>query len=251
MGEIEDKYNICYIDRRRYYIEDLSKRNFNVECATPYYFNYKDIRIYESSWKNMVYKIALQMNLQFPKSDMEYLELKNDWGKQKVFSEEKLKNYERFNNLYINLNHTAVHALWTIQLLINFYGINPAECRLFLRRHGSAEPKEAQAYFQQKTIDELNLYMQEKCLYPEDRCKRVIKNLMYLNKFMPDISKSHNNLFLFDDGANFANYKDKLLEYLKFKKRFEEDKLKIAESCLKVIYKYYYATYNSPNDDVF
>ena len=252
MGTIEEKYNICYIGRKRYYLEDLTKRNYSVKCAIPYYFCYRDIRWYESSWKSLIFNVALELNLRYPKSDAEYLSLENDWGKQKVFSEHKSKNYERFNNLYINLNHTAVHALWTLQLLLEFFGVDLSECKLYLSRHGSAEPKEAQKYFQDITVNGLKKFLADDKGLPEEKIALIIKNLFVVNRCMPSLSLTYNNLFLFDDSAVFAGYKDRLCEYLRTKAGLSEQKLATISKHLNYLKAYYYKTYNSVrNEDIF
>lgn len=38
MESIENKYGIIYFGNQHYYNEDLSKRDYNLENCTPFYF---------------------------------------------------------------------------------------------------------------------------------------------------------------------------------------------------------------------
>ena len=240
---LEEKYGIVYIDGKRYYSEDLTQRNYSVENSTPFSFFYSDgdhvVDVKDNTWNNMIYKIAVAFDEFIPKSEEEYLGVQNDWGKQKVFSREKLKNYLAFKDIYINLNHTAIHALWTIQILLDFYGIDRASCQMLLRRHGSAEPKEAQAYFQNKTLEGFDCYLQEIRGYSQEKSKKIINNLTVANKLMPKISRSYDNLFLFEDGSMLSGYGKKLLEVLKFEKGLSNEQLDIIRMCVDLLAKYY------------
>lgn len=245
METIEDKYHIFYIDKRRYYAEDLTIRNFYVENATPFRFCWKELQWNDRAWKNLIYNVALKFFDLIPKTQNEYLALKNDWGNQKVFSETKLKNHSEFHGIYINLNHTAVHSLWTLQLLLDFFGIDRRECFLLLSRHGNAEPKEARDYFRAKTLEGFRTYLCKTLLFSPEKSQKIIVSLLSINNYMPFISKSYSDLFLFDSGTTFLQYKQKVLQYLKFKKKLPENKLLVANQLLELLYQFYYINFSS------
>jgi len=57
----------------------------------------------------MLYWLAKLLISISPKSKEELLNIKNDWGKQAVFSEVKKSNFKDFDyGLFINLNHTSM-----------------------------------------------------------------------------------------------------------------------------------------------
>lgn len=242
---IEEKYNIVYFNKKRYYKEDLTERKLDYENSIPYLFSYKDIEIYENSWKNMIYEVAFKLNQKNPKTNEELLSLKNDWGKQNVFSTEKLKHYKEFFDVYMNLNHTAIHAMWTLQLLLSFYNVDLSECSFYIKRNGSSEPKEVKDYISRKNKNDFLSFLINEEKIPNDKAQKVLNNLEKVNKYMPSISNAHNDLFLFDDGNLLYGYNIKLIEYLKKEMIIENNNIKALEMCLNKLYKFTYNTYNS------
>ena len=51
-----------------------------------------------------------------------------------------------FDNLYINTNHTAVHSVWLIQDLLDFYCVDKENVTLLIKRPPSIEPQEVKDY---------------------------------------------------------------------------------------------------------
>lgn len=213
MGLIEEKYNIYYINDKRIYVEDLSK-TLMLENTIPYMFEYKDIRIYDSAWNRITLKILEAIDAINPKDSHELLELKYKWSNSPVFSEYQFSNFQPFKDIFLNTNHTAIHACMNIQLLLTTYGIPLEECKMHIRRHPQAEPKEVRDYYREIT---LNGYKKVLMLIglSQKGIDTTINNMEIINKrFLAEVSKGFNDFYLFDDYYYFVNYKQKTLEYL-------------------------------------
>lgn len=216
MGIIEDKYSIYYINDKRYYVETMNK-SLMLENTIPYMFEYKNIRIYDTAWNRITVKILEEIDALNPKSEEELLSLKYDWSSTSVFSKDKLTNFLPFKNIYINTNHTAVHAGMNIQLLLKAYNIPLEECKIHIRRHPSAEPKEVRDYYRNITINGLKKVLMLIGL-SQKSIETTIGNMDVINKkILSELSNGFTDFYLFDDYNYFVNYKVKTLEYVKNK----------------------------------
>lgn len=84
---IEEKYNIISIDKKRCYRVNLSSKEYNFEHSKPVFLKIEDHKIEENSWNNLVFELAIFLNMLSPKPAKELLSIAQDWGEQKVFSE--------------------------------------------------------------------------------------------------------------------------------------------------------------------
>lgn len=211
---IEDKFGIQYFNKKRYYKYDLSPELMVLGDTIPYFFEYNGKRIYESAWNRLTVKILEMLDSINPLPNETLLALEYKWSKTVVFSETKRTNFLPFKDIFINTNHTATHAGMNIQLLLKTYGVDPADCIFYIRRHPVAEPAEAREYYRNQNIEAFR-----KCLELNGRSPKtidvVIGNFNTINKFLAHGSTGFNDFFLFDDYYYFLNYKIKTLEYVK------------------------------------
>ncbi len=237
MGILEEKYDIYYINDKRYYVEAMNK-SLILENTIPYMFEYKDIRIYDTAWNRITVKILEAIDALNPKSDEELLSLKYDWSNTVVFSRDKLTNFLPFKNIYLNTNHTAVHAGMNIQFLLSTYGIPLDECKMHIRRHPQSEPKEAKEYFKNITISGFKKVLMLIGL-SQKGIDTIIGNIEIFNKkFLIEVSKGFNDFFLFDDYYYFVNYKQKTIDYIN-KKFYGTPYVEAAERGLGYLDVYY------------
>lgn len=208
---IEEKYKILIVDGKRYYQFDMAEKLPILDDTIPYYFKYEDVEIYESAWNRMALKIVEELDKKFPRSESWYLGLNYDWSKTDVFSQTKQTNFSKFKNIYLNTNHTSTHAMMSIQYILRAFHINLNECYFLIRRHPSAEPKEAREYYRNKTISDFSnaLKFRNK---PDERVAKIINNFTVINKILSSISGGFDDFFLFDDYYYFTNYKIKVHE---------------------------------------
>lgn len=231
--ELEKKYNIVYINGNRFYINDLSERTYNYEYAIPCYFSYKNIEIFNNSWKNMLVEIINKLDEINPKSEEELLSIKCDWGKQSVFSKEKKQNFVPFKNIFINCNHTAIHAMWTIQLILQFYNIQTDECIFLIKRPPICEYDEIRNYFKNETINNFKEYLSSNKNLKEESINTVLKCIEYINKHLLSIvNKSYNDLFLTEDQKTLLVLKSKIFNKIDDNPKMNDRKKKILKQSL-------------------
>lgn len=235
---LEEKYGIIYVEGKRYYKFDMTERLPLLQETIPHLFRYRTIEIKESSWNRMTLKILNALDAQNPKTEEELLSLTYSWSKQSVFSKEKRTNHTKFKNLYLNTNHTATHSMMSIQVLLQAYNVDLSECNFFIKRHPSAEPKEAKEYFRKQTIYGLHYSMHLRHI-EDEKIDKVIGIIVVLNKYLARVSSGFNDFFLFDDYYYFLNYKEKVINLLKMRMMSDDKRLKTAIKSLKYLGEYY------------
>ena len=117
LASLMDKYNLFFINGRRYYEFDMTTKLPVLENTIPYLFRYKDIEIYESSWNKMAVRIVEELDKLYPKSERYLLNLQYWWSKTEVFSSVPRRNFSAYKNIFLNTNHTSTHAMMSIQCL--------------------------------------------------------------------------------------------------------------------------------------
>ena len=210
---IEEKYNIIYMNNKRYYVVSLDERPL-MENTVPYSFEYKGIKVYDSAWNRITVKILECIDKLNPKNKEELLKLEYTWSKTSVFSNEKKTNFLPFKDIYVNTNHTAIHAFMNIQLLLSAYGIDLKECSMIIRRHPSAEPSDARNYYREQTISGF-----KRCMmlsgFSQKKIDIVLNNFNIINiKFLRAVSSGFDDFYLFDDYTYFQSYMNKTIEYV-------------------------------------
>ena len=211
---IEEKYNICYIDGKRYYVTSMADSVLS-EDTIPYLFEYNDISIYESSWVNMAVKVLEELDKRDPKSREFLLGLGFSWTNQKVFSDKPRTNHKPFRDIYLNTNFAATNLRKVLQRILEIYDIDMSKCKLITRYHPAVEPIEVREYFRMKNIDSFRNFLKLKGLSDEN-VEKVINNIEMLNKkYLSTLSKGYDDFFLFDDLQYFCNYRDKVIKHYK------------------------------------
>lgn len=202
--------------KRRYYKENLLERDFTLENTTPYLLMIKDYEIIETTWGEMICSLSAYLILNGNKTNEELLNYRTEWSKSCIFSMERKTNYRRIKNkLYVNCNHTALHSCWLIQDLLNFFEINLNDVEFYIHRPSSTEPHKVKEYFLNKAYKEFEFFLFESKNKTSDQSNRIIENIdTYLNLFLSKITKSYNNVFLFDDVLTATNYFVKLKEFI-------------------------------------
>ena len=218
MNTIEEKYNIIYVKAKRYYKIDLGTRHYDLDFSTPYTIKVYNHTIVSSSWKEMLIKLAWFLQNNNPKSYDELLAIRNDWGKQAVFSIEKKSNFEDFAyGLYINVNHTSTHASWTMQLLLTEWNIDLSSVELYIHRQPRSEPADAIAHYEDETIDGVRRYMALNYSFDAEKIERINKILKRINnEWCPRIfaNSGYNNILIVDQYFIFDKMKKDILAYI-------------------------------------
>ena len=216
LASLMEKYNLFFINGRRYYEFDMTTKLPILENTIPYLFRYKDIEIYESSWNKMAVRIVEELDKIHPRSESYLLKLEYWWSKTEVFSSVPRRNFSPYKNIFLNTNHTSTHAMMSIQCLLSAFDIKPENCYFVIRKHPIAESYSVRTYFKNKTINGFKACMAFRG-FSEKRINTSINNFKVINQLLGLVSQGYDDFFLFDEYYNFLNYKIKVIQKAKEK----------------------------------
>ena len=240
-NEIEQKYKIVYVYGQRYYYEDLSKRDFGLECTTPFSLEAGGKSFIETSWKQLLIQVVSSFLKDYPSKRDVLLNYKMQWNGKKPFTEVEGKNCCDVGfDLYLICNHSALHACWTLIDILEIFGVDLKKTTFIIHRPPYAEPIECRQFYEEKTKKAFRYYYTQLLKYPEEQAERVLRYLNSLNRIMPRVSKAYDNLLLIDNNATYANCKIRFLDYLKNEAHADEKNISLAEkylNCLENFYK--------------
>lgn len=233
--------NIVFQGQRRYYIEDLTERDYLLENTTPYQIEIMGYVIEEHVWGKMICAVTNLLLRIFPSYKDKILTFACPWSKAKMISEIQKTNYRGLEcGYYINCNHTALHSCWFIQDLFDFFMIDKSTVHFLIHRPSSAEPKHVKDYIEQRFKKNYSYYIQSKTGKGVEYSNKVISlTEKYLNLMLQKISKSYTNLFLFDDNATLYNYAKKIREMVAVDCRFDEKARRILNKYLDYLMNFY------------
>ena len=237
-NELMEKYHIVYDNGKRYYEFDMTEKLPILDDTVPYMFQYKDIKIYDSSWNKMTVKILEALDSINEKSEEELLSIHYFWSKQDVFSRTKKTNHTPYRGLFLNTNHTSTHAMMNIQGLLNAYDIKLDECYFLIRRHFVNEPEEVKTLIRSENINKFRGFLLLK-KFDSKRIDTIVKNFDVINKYLGRISPGYNDFWLFDDYYSFLNYKLKTIKEIEKKMFLNEKNIKVAVCCLGYLDDFY------------
>lgn len=211
--------DIVFEGKRRYYIEDLTKRDYTLENTTPYQLKILNFAIEEHAWGLLLCKTVTFLLEEFPEYKEKILDFRCPWSKAAMFTKEKGINYKKLDDdLFINCNHTALHACWFLQDILDFFNIDKSTVYFLIHRPSSAEPKHVKDYVERRFKKDFSHYIVIYYDKSDEYAQKVVSNIeKYLNPILQKLSKSYSNFFLFDDVPTLYNYVKKAREYIQFK----------------------------------
>lgn len=233
--------NVVFSGKRRYYIENLSERDYSLENTTPYQIEILGNVIEEGSWGILLCRVANLLLKLFPEHLKNITDFRCPWSKAAMFSTEARTNFKPIdNNLYLNCNHTALHSCWFIQDLLDYFNVDKSSVHFLIHRPCSAEPKSVKEYIEKRFKNGFVDFLCLKYGKTTEYAQKVIRNIdKYLNPMLVKISKSYTNLFLFDDTAIMQNYVKKIREIISQKITYDDKTKKILNRYLDYIVGYY------------
>ena len=233
--------NIVFEGKRRYYVEDLTQRDYTLEHTTPYQLEILGHAIEEHSWGNLLCKTAELLLTLFPEYSSTILLFQCSWTKAKMFTTEQKTNYKPIiGNLYINCNHTALHSCWFLQDLLDFFRIDKAGVSFLIHRPSGAEPQKVKEYIEQRFKRNFAAYLKIAHGKSEENADKVIRLIdKYLNPMLRKISNSYTNLFLFDDNAMLYNYTKKVRENINQNMKLDRKAKSVLNKYLDYLVSYY------------
>ena len=232
---------IVFEGKKRYYVEDLTNRDYVLENTTPHLLRIDDYEISENSWVEMVRNLTAYLFLRFPEKKDAVVDFKTDWSRSDIFSPVPRTNFRQLDtDLYVNCNHTALHSCWLIQDLLDFYRIDKSETYLLIHRAPSAEPESARKYFVSKFKEEFALYLSVSQGKSKESVEKIISNIeKYMDPIQAKLSKSYDSLMLFEDSTAFANYAVKFNEHIDSDPRIGEKTKSIMKRYIGYLKEFY------------
>lgn len=233
--------NIVFEGKRRYYVEDLTQRDYSLENTTPYQLELLGHPIEEHTWEILLCTVTQLLLEIFPDYKEKILTFRCNWSKAAMFSLDPKTNYKSIcQGLYMNCNHTALHACWFLQDLLDFFNIDKASVSFLIHRPSSAEPARVKEYIEKRFKRNFASYICFKYNKPEEYAEKVIRVIeKYLNPMLSKISKSYTNFFLFDDNVTLNNYVKKVREKINMSFKLEEKNKKVLNKYLDYLIRYY------------
>ena len=220
---------IVFEDKKKYYVEDLTKRDFTLENTTPHLLKIDDYDFVENAWVEMIRNLTAYLILKYPNKKSEISNFKIEWSKSNVFSTTPRTNFKQLDeNLYVNCNHTALHSCWLIQDLLDFFGVDKSKIYFLIHRTPYAEPDDARKYFISKFKEEFALYLSISQNKSKENIDKITFNIeKYMDPIQAKLSRSYNSLMLFEDNLSFTNYAIKFMKYIDSDSRMN-DKAKMT-----------------------
>lgn len=233
--------NVVFQGQKRYYIEDLSQRDYFLENTTPYQIEISGNVIEEHVWGKMICRVIDLLLQLFPCQKDQILNFHCPWSKAVMVTSELKTNFRALEcGYYVNCNHTALHSCWFIQDILDFFGIDKSSVSLLIYRPSSAEPKHVKEYIEKRFKRNYAVYIQSVSGKGESYSDKVIVvTEKYLNPMLLRISKSYTNLFLFDDNAILYNYIKKIREEISIDTRFDDKAKFVLNKYLDYLVQFY------------
>lgn len=232
---------IIFEGKKRYYLENLSKRDFNLENTAPHLLRINDYEIIENVWGEMIRSLCAYLLNIYPQYKTRTINFHTSWSKSEMFSSIPRTNFKQIDeNLYINCNHTALHACWLIQDLLDLFEIDKSKIYFLIHRTPSSEPEKCREYFKNKFKNEFSMYLQLTLKKTEDTSSLIINNIeKVMDPILAKLSKSYDSFMLFEDELNFYNYSVKFNEYLENNRNISEKNVTIMKRYIDYLRKFY------------
>ncbi len=220
---------IVFEGKKRYYVEDLTKRDFTLENTTPHLLKIDDYDFVENAWVEMTRNLTAYLILKYPNKKSEIFNFKTEWSKSNIFSTTPRTNFKQLDEkLYVNCNHTALHSCWLIQDLLDFFGVDKSKIYFLIHRTPYAEPDDTRKYFISKFKEEFALYLSMSQNKSKENIDKITSNIeKYMDPIQAKLSKSYDSLMLFEDNLSFMNYAIKFMKYIDSDSRMN-DKAKMT-----------------------
>lgn len=239
-GSLVPKDGLIFDNHKRYYLEDLTQRDFLLENTTPYQIFLFDTIIEDNSWGILLKKVALLMLEKCPEKESSILDFRCDWTKAEMFSTIVKTNFKELKeNLFINTNHTALHSCWLLQDLMAFFDVDASKVIFLIHRTPGAENSKIKDSIRNNFIEEFSKYIVDNLKKDEHYANTVVKYIStYLNPILSSISKSYPDLFLFDNTAVMYGYIKKVRSKIE-NSTYKDNSKKTLNTCLDILVDYY------------
>ncbi len=240
---IEEKHNIVYYKKRHLYEIDLAKRNYALAKCKPFLLEIKNMKFRQNSWIHLVEDTANYLIQESDKTAEELLLFRVNWTTRPIFILEKRLAAHKgplINGLYIDVNHTAVHMIFIVQEMIEYFDVSKNDCRLIVYIPHGLEKQEVREYYYQKNKTKMIQFLKLMYQCTSEKIESVFSMISSLDSHLESMSDIYKSLLLFDSRKEYATAKARIKQYLD--DIFNSYQMKQAEMILDLFTKFY-ATY--------
>lgn len=215
--ELSKKYGIVLLSNKRFYREDLTKRDFTLENTRPEYFRIMGDEFSESSWGKLLKEAVDYLIQEYEPTRDELLSMRTEWSKQKVFRENATISAHQILDcgLYLNTNHTALHSCWLLQDLLKFFNVDLKNVELLIHRLPIAETREVKDFFINTNKENFRYFLLNIEKKSQEYYKVVENGIKYIDQFINRYFQSYESMYLIDDILIYGSIKSKLLQKMK------------------------------------
>lgn len=240
MEELFKKYNLFFDGKKRKYVYPLPEKLFDMEYTTPLSITIGNDVLKVSSWGELITELIKYLLSFYPKNVDDLLKYKTKWSNAYIFSNEKKINHVEIRpDLFVNLNHTALHSCWLVVDLLTFFNIDFSLCKLVIHRMPKAEPEEVRNFIRKNAKEDFRKYLVRYKLFSDEKIAKIIKNIDYLNNVFAKRHSGYDDLYLFDDALLFSTSKSKFIpEFAKTTNDYEKNSV-LAKKYLDYLSDFY------------
>ena len=210
--------SLVFLGKKRFYRIDLKIKEYNFENTTPYMLRIDSKVFNDTKWTSLLFNLAKYLFENNQKDRNDLLNIKVDWGKQELFTLTPKSNHVFFAyDVYINLNNTALHSVWTIQLLLKARNIDLENCEFIIHRLPDTEPKDVIELVTKERIDDFKGFLMFSKGYDQEKAniaEKVLLNANYLYEKHLSNKSGYSNFIVIDDFLIFKNYIKKFYTFL-------------------------------------
>ncbi len=231
---------------KRYYVEDLTVRDYSLENTTPHLLKINDYEIKENSWVDMIKSLVIYLIQTYPTYKDKLLNFHTEWSKSDMFFEgDTQANLKKVDDdLYVNCNHNALHSCWFIQDLLKLFEIDCSNVYFLIHRGHSAEPVDAKEYFKAEFKKEFSEFLQNNHNKSKESCDKIISNIeKCMDPVLGKSSPSYKSFMLFDEYLTFYNYSVSFNKAIDSNYSINQNKKEIMKRYIGYLNEFYKAKY--------
>lgn len=233
-------YKLVTLGKKRYYVESLNEKTFDLEHTTPFRLYYNHDVIEENSWGNFLCKIVNLLASQSPIDRDTLLSFRVSWSQTSIFSSNPKTNSKLLDNgLYINCNHTAQHSCWLVKDLLALWNVDISRALLLIHRPSAAEHPEIRNLIKNQVCFDFDNWLQTKHnKSPESFAQTLAYFEKVHNPTLRKISNSYIDFFLFDEHTSAYNYAKSVEKHIRARVSKVSTQEVLIDS-LELLLKYY------------
>jgi len=234
---IEEKYNIIYKGKERFYKISLTdNKRTDLEKTRPENSIVEDKEFDDNSWGGLLVSVTKYLLERKYITIEQLFSFTTTWYDKTLYSDYELTNFRAVcDNLYVNGNLGSVRTYWLICDVLYYSGVQLSDCSMLIKRYGVAEPDEVKEYVMKNNLEIFHKYLADKGM-DNDRIVKYERNIKAIDDILRNYtnSKTAYSILLIDFNRLLYDVKKDLLGT--FKKRLNEAQCNFASSIINDYY---------------